>query len=431
MIERYSRPEMTQIWAPENKFKIWLEIELLAMEAWAHIGGIPKEAALVCREKAAFDIHRIDEIEKEVKHDVIAFLTAVAEKVGPQARYMHKGMTSSDILDTCLSYQLKQASEILLGDLDQLLKALEKRALEHKDTVRMGRSHGIHGEPVTFGLTLAMFYDEFKRDRLRLEQATDQASVGQISGAMGTFANVDPRVEEFVCKKMGLKPAKISTQIIQRDRYAHYFCTLALIAASVENLATEIRHLQRTEVYEAEEYFSPGQKGSSAMPHKRNPVLTENLCGLSRVIRGYAVTAMENVTLWHERDISHSSAERIIAPDATVTLDFMLVRLAGVIEKLLVYPKNMLKNFNQHKGLHNSQRILLALTDKGCSRETAYKLVQRNAMKVWEEGKDFQTELLSDRDLTKYLSEKEIKGMFDLAYHTKHVNTIFKRVFES
>ncbi len=431
MIPRYSRPEMVSIWEPENKFKIWLEIELLAMEAWAELGVIPKEAALVCRKKARFDIAAIDEKEKEVKHDVIAFLSVVEKFVGPEARLMHKGMTSSDVLDTCFSYQIKQAADLLLAGLDKLLAALKKRAHEHKDTVRIGRSHGIHGEPVTFGLTLAMFYDEFQRNRKRLIEAREQVAVGQISGAMGTFANVEPFVEEYVCKKLGLKPANISTQIIQRDRYAHFFTTLAIIASSIENVATEIRHLQRTEVYEAEEYFSPGQKGSSAMPHKRNPVLTENLCGLARIVRGFAVPALENVTLWHERDISHSSAERYIGPDATITLDFMLARLTGVIEKLLVYPENMKRNMEKLGGLHNSQRVLLALTDKGCSRDDAYKLVQRNAMKVWEHGKDFQTELKADAEIKKYLNEKEIGALTDLAYHTKHVDTIFRRVFGS
>lgn len=429
MIERYSRPELVAIWQPENKFKIWLEIELLAMEAWAELGQIPKDAAAVCRKKAAFDIARIDEIEREVKHDVIAFLTSVAEFVGPEARYMHKGMTSSDVLDTCFSLQLRQTADILLVDLDRLLAALKKRAYEHRMTVRMGRSHGIHGEPVTFGLTLALFYDEFKRCRDRLVAARDEVSVGMISGAMGTFANVDPRVELYVCNKLGLKPAPISTQVIQRDVYAQFFTVLALIASSVEKIAVEIRHLQRTEVYEAEEFFSKGQKGSSAMPHKRNPVLTENLTGLARMVRSYAVPAMENVALWHERDISHSSAERLYGPDATVTLDFMLNRLVGVIDNLLVYPENMLKNLNQHKGLYNSQRILLALTDKGCSREDAYKLVQRNAMKVWEQGKDFQVELLADAEVMKFLSTSDIKSMFNLDYHTQHVDTIFKRVF--
>ncbi|MCP5464456.1 MAG: adenylosuccinate lyase [Deltaproteobacteria bacterium] len=429
MIERYARPEMKAIWTQENKFKIWLEIELLAMEGWVKLGVIDQKIAKVCREKAGFDCDRIDEIEAEVKHDVIAFLTSVSEHVGPEARLLHKGMTSSDVLDTCLAYQLKQASTILLDDLDRLLAALKKRAYEHKHTIRIGRSHGIHGEPTTFGLMLALYYEEFQRAKLRLQEATEQVAVGKVSGAMGTFANVDPKVEEHVCQKLGLKPAPVSTQIIQRDRHAHYFSTLALIASSIDKLATEIRHLQRTEVYEAEEYFSPGQKGSSAMPHKRNPVLTENLSGLARVMRGYAVTAMENIALWHERDISHSSAERYVAPDATITLNFMLNRLSGVVEKLLVYPDNMMKNLNIHKGLYNSQRVLLALTDAGVSREDSYRLVQRNAMKVWEQGKDFKEELLGDEEVSKALDQKQIEALFDLEYHTKNVDTIFNRVF--
>lgn len=429
MIPRYSRPEMVRIWEPENKFKIWLEIELLALEAWAAFGAVPKDVPPRVRQKAGFDIARIDTIECEVKHDVIAFLTSVSEHVGPEARYLHKGMTSSDVLDTCLGYQLKQSGELLLKGVDGVLAALKKRAFEHKDTVQIGRSHGIHGEPVTFGIKLALFYEEMRRGRVRLEQAIEQIAVGKISGAMGTFANVEPFVEEYVCQKLGLAPAPVSTQIIQRDRHAHFFSSLALLASTIEKIAVEIRHLQRTEVYEAEEYFSPGQKGSSAMPHKRNPVLTENLTGLARVIRGYAVTAMENVPLWHERDISHSAAERIIAPDATVTLDFMLARLQGVIEKLVVYPENMRRNLDLHKGLYNSQRVLLALTDKGVSREDAYRLVQRNAMKVWEQGKNFEQELLADVEVRKSLSDQDISGMFDLAYHTKHVGTIFKRVF--
>lgn len=429
MIERYSRRDMVAIWEPQNKYKIWLEIELLALEAWVELGAVPAPVAKSVRSKAQFKIERIDAIESEVKHDVIAFLTSVGEFVGEEARYLHKGMTSSDVLDTCLAFQLKQATEILLKDLDKLLAALKKRAFEFKDTVQMGRSHGIHGEPVTFGLKLALFYEEIKRAKQRLEQALEQVAVGKISGAMGTFANVEPFVEEYVCKKLGLKPDSISTQIIQRDRHAHYFTALALVATSVEKISLEIRHLQRTEVYEAEEFFSKGQKGSSAMPHKRNPVLTENLTGLARVLRGYAVTALENVALWHERDISHSSAERVIAPDATVTLDFMLGRLTGVIENLLVYPNNMRKNLELHKGLYNSQRILLALTEKEASRDDAYRLVQRSAMKVWEEGKDFLTELSQDTEVTCRLPVDELKKLFDLAYHTKHVDTIFKRVF--
>jgi adenylosuccinate lyase len=429
MISRYSRPEMSRIWEPESRFKIWLEIELLALEAWEKLGAVPKDSARKLRSKARFNIDRINAIEKEVKHDVIAFLTSVSENAGPESRFLHKGMTSSDVLDTCLAVQLKQASGILLQGLDGLLQVLRARAQEHKNTLRIGRSHGIHGEPVTFGLTLALFYDEIKRNRTRLERATDEIAVGKISGAMGTFANVEPAVEEHVCQKLGLKAAAISTQIIQRDLHANYFQTLALIATSLEKIAVEIRHLQRTEVYEVEEFFSAGQKGSSAMPHKRNPVLSENVTGLARVIRGYAVTALENVPLWHERDISHSSAERIIAPDATITLDFMIQRMTGVIENLVVYPERMLKNLNLHKGLCNSQRVLLALIDKGCSREDAYKFVQRNAMKVWEEGKDFLTELSADKDVTRYLPTEELGALFDLAYHTKHVDTIFKRVF--
>lgn len=429
MIERYARPAMTRIWSADNKFHIWLKIELLALEGWAELGVVPKEAVEACRRKARFDVARIAELEKELKHDVIAFLTNVSENIGPEARYLHRGMTSSDVLDTCFSYQIKQASEILLTDLDELLAALKTRAFEHKDTLQMGRSHGIHGEPVTFGLTFAMFYDEFERARERLEHALEHVAVGQISGAMGTFAHVDPRIEAYVCQKLGLKPAKISTQILQRDRYAYYFTTLALIASSIEKIATEIRHLQRTEVSEAEEYFAAGQKGSSAMPHKRNPVLTENLTGLARVMRGYVIPAMENVTLWHERDISHSSAERIIGPDATVTLDFMLGRLTGVIKNLLVYPKTMRQNIDKLKGLHNSQRVLLALTDKGVSREAAYEMVQRNAMKAWLKGMDFKIELKKDKDVAAHLSAEEIEDLFDLAYYTKHVDTIFKRVF--
>lgn len=430
MISRYSRPEMSRIWEPESRFKIWLEIELLALEAWEKLGAVPQGTARKLRSKASFNIDRINAIEKEVKHDVIAFLTSVAETAGPESRFLHKGMTSSDVLDTCLAVQLKEASNILLKGLAELMQVLRARAHEHKNTPRIGRSHGIHGEPVTFGLTLALFYDEIRRNLGRLERARDEIAVGKISGAMGTFANVEPGVEEFVCQKLGLRPAPISTQIIQRDSHAHYFQTLALVATSLEKMAVEIRHLQRTEVHEVEEFFSPGQKGSSAMPHKRNPVLTENVSGLARVIRGYAVTALENVPLWHERDISHSSAERIIAPDATVTLDFMISRMTQVIENLVVYPDRMLKNLNLHKGLYNSQRVLLALTDKGCSREAAYQLVQRNAMKVWEEDKDFLSELSADPDVTRHLSPDELGGLFDLAYHSKHVDTIFKRVFE-
>jgi len=432
MIPRYSRPQMAAIWSPESKFRIWFEIEAHAADAMAELGIIPKEAAKTIWEKggnATFDIGRIDEIERETKHDVIAFLTHLAEIVGPDARFVHQGMTSSDVLDTCFNVQLVRASDILLADLDQLLAALKQRAFEHKDTVTIGRSHGIHAEPTTFGLKLAQAYAEFVRCRERLERAREEVATCAISGAVGTFANIDPRVEAHVAAKMGLKPEPISTQVIPRDRHAMYFATLAVIASSIERLAVEIRHLQRTEVLEAEEFFSPGQKGSSAMPHKRNPVLSENLTGLSRMVRAYALPAMENVALWHERDISHSSVERMIGPDATVTLDFALARLTGLVERLVVYPQNMQKNLDRFRGLVHSQRVLLALTQAGVSREDAYRLVQRNAMKVWEQGADFLEELLADREVRAALSEEEIREKFDLAYHTKHVDTIFKRVF--
>ncbi|MHB8057877.1 MAG: adenylosuccinate lyase [Desulfuromonadaceae bacterium] len=429
MIERYSRPEMTQIWAAENRFRIWLEIETLACEAQAELGVIPKEVVPVIRAKGDFDIARIDVIEAEVKHDVIAFLTSVAEYVGPEARFIHQGMTSSDVLDTCLSVQLVQAADELLADLDMLLDSLKVRALEHKDTVCIGRSHGIHAEPVTFGLKLASFYAEMERNRVRLLAARENIATGAISGAVGTFANIDPFVEEYVCEKMGLKPEPVSTQVIPRDRHAEFFCTLAIIASSMERIAVEVRHLQRTEVLEAEEFFSKGQKGSSAMPHKRNPILSENLTGQARYIRSLCIPALENVALWHERDISHSSVERYIAPDATVALDFSLRRLNGLIKNLVVYPDNMLRNLNQMKGLVFSQKILLDLTQAGVSREDSYRLVQRNAMKVWEQGADFQTELLADQEVVGALGETKIRESFDLSYHLKHVGTIFKRVF--
>ena len=429
MIERYSRPEMTHIWAAENRFRIWLEIETLACEAQAELGVIPKEVVPVIRAKGAFDIARIDVIEAEVKHDVIAFLTSVAEYVGPEARFIHQGMTSSDVLDTCLSVQLVQAADELLADLDMLLESIKVRALEHKDTVCIGRSHGIHAEPVTFGLKLASFYAEMGRNRVRLLAARENIATGAISGAVGTFANIDPYVEEYVCAKMGLKPEPVSTQVIPRDRHAEFFCTLAIIASSMERIAVEVRHLQRTEVLEAEEFFSKGQKGSSAMPHKRNPILSENLTGQARYIRSLCIPALENVALWHERDISHSSVERYIAPDATVALDFSLRRLNGLIKNLVVYPDNMLRNLNQMKGLVFSQKILLDLTQSGVSREDSYRLVQRNAMKVWEQGADFQTELLADQEVVGALGETKIRESFDLSYHLKHVNTIFKRVF--
>ena len=429
MIPRYTRAEMARIWEADNRFRIWLDIETLACEAQAELGVIPKEAVPVIRAKGNFDIARIDAIEAEVKHDVIAFLTSVAEFVGPEARFIHQGMTSSDVLDTCLSVQLVQAADLLLDDLDLVLASIRERALEHKDTVCIGRSHGIHAEPVTFGLKLASWYAEMARNRARLSAARATIATGAISGAVGTFANIDPYVEEYVCARMGLTPEPVSTQVIPRDRHAEYFCTLAVIASSMERIAVEIRHLQRTEVLEAEEHFSKGQKGSSAMPHKRNPILAENLTGQARYIRALCLPALENVALWHERDISHSSVERYIGPDATVALDFSLRRLNGLIKNLVVYPDNMRKNLELMKGLIFSQKILLDLTQAGVSREDAYRLVQRNAMKVWEEGKNFQEELLADAEVVGALGEAKIRESFDLGYHLKHVDTIFKRVF--
>ncbi|TCP61897.1 adenylosuccinate lyase [Rhodovulum bhavnagarense] len=432
MIPRYARPEMTAIWEPATKFRIWYEIEAHACDAMAELGVIPKEnaAAVWKARNVQFDVARIDEIEAVTKHDVIAFLTHLAEHVGSdEARFVHQGMTSSDVLDTCLNIQLTRAADILLEDMDKVLAALKRRAYEHKETVRIGRSHGIHAEPTTMGLTFARFYAEMARGKARLLAARAEIATGAISGAVGTFANIDPGVEEHVCKMMGLTPEPISTQVIPRDRHAMFFATLGVIASSMENIAIEIRHMQRTEVLEAEEFFSAGQKGSSAMPHKRNPVLTENLTGLARLVRMTVIPAMENVALWHERDISHSSVERGIAPDATVTLDFALNRLAGVIDKLVIYPENMLNNMNKFKGLVMSQRVLLALTQAGISREDAYRLVQRNAMKVWEEGRDFKQELLADAEVVAALSPAEIEEKFDLGYHTKHVDTIFARVF--
>jgi adenylosuccinate lyase len=420
---------MAEIWSPETKFSIWLEIETLAVEAMADLGTVPKEAAQAVRERGGFDIARIDEIEREVKHDVIAFLTSLSEHVGPEARFVHQGMTSSDVLDTCMNVQLVRAADILLVDMDALLAALKRRALEHNDTVCIGRSHGIHAEPTTFGLKMAYAYAEFARGRERLVAAREEVATAKISGAVGTFANIDPRVEAYVAEKLGLKPEPISTQIIPRDRHAAYFATLGVIASSVERLATEIRHLQRTEVGEAEEYFSPGQKGSSAMPHKRNPVLTENLTGLARMVRAYALPAMENVALWHERDISHSSVERMIGPDATVTLDFALSRLASVIDKLVVYPEKMKQNLEKGGGIVHSQRVLLALTQAGVSREDAYRMVQRNAMKAWQGGGGFLALLKADTEVTTALSADQIEACFDLGYHTKMVEVIFKRVF--
>jgi adenylosuccinate lyase len=432
MIPRYTRPQMASIWEPQTRFKIWFEIEAHAADALAELGVIPKEAAKTIWAKARdviFDVERIDEIERETRHDVIAFLTHLAEIVGPEARFVHQGMTSSDVLDTCLNVQLTRAADLLIEDVDQVLAALKKRAFEHKLTPTIGRSHGIHAEPVTFGLKLAYAYAEFSRARERLVTARKEVATCAISGAVGTFAQIDPRVEEHVAKAMGLTPEPISTQVIPRDRHAMYFATLGVIASSVERLATEIRHLQRTEVLEAEEFFASGQKGSSAMPHKRNPVLSENLTGLSRMVRAYVTPALENVVLWHERDISHSSAERMFGPDATVTLDFALNRLAGLIDKLLIYPANMQKNLDRLGGLVHSQRLLIALTQKGASREDAYKFVQRNAMPVWRGEGDFQTLLKQDADVKKYLTDAEIAEQFDLDYHFKHVDTIFGRVF--
>ena len=429
MIPRYSRPEMARIWEPEAKFSIWLKIETYAAQAMAELGLVPKHAADAVRKRGGFDAARIDQIEREVKHDVIAFLTSVSEHVGPEARFLHAGLTSSDVLDTCFNVQLVQAADLLIADVHALLAALKARAFEFKDTLTVGRSHGVHAEPTTFGLKLASAYAEFARARERLVRAREEVATCAISGAVGTFAHVDPRVEAYVAKKLGLTPEPISTQVIPRDRHAAYFATLAVVASSIERLATEIRHLQRTEVLEAEEYFSEGQKGSSAMPHKRNPVLSENLTGLARVVRAYAQPALEDVALWHERDISHSSVERVIGPDATIALDFALVRLTGIIKGLVVYPERMRANLKRLGGLIHSQRVLLALTEAGVPREEAYRMVQRNAMKVWDTGADFQATLLADKDVTKALSPDEIKAQFDLGYHTKHVDTIFARVF--
>ncbi|PZQ79972.1 MAG: adenylosuccinate lyase [Ancylobacter novellus] len=432
MIPRYTRPEMAAIWEPQTRFRIWFEIEAHATDALAELGVVPTEAAAKIWEMAkdaTFDVARIDEIEAVTKHDVIAFLTHLAEIVGPEARFVHQGMTSSDVLDTCFNVQLMRAADILIKDVDRLLAALETRAFEHKLTPTIGRSHGIHAEPTTFGLKLAQAHAEFQRNRARLVAARDEVSTCAISGAVGTFAQIDPRVEEYVAAKLGMKVEPVSTQVIPRDRHAAFFAALGVVASSMERVAIEIRHLQRTEVLEAEEFFSAGQKGSSAMPHKRNPVLTENVTGLARLVRGMVTPALENVALWHERDISHSSVERGIGPDATVTLDFALNRLAGVVEKLIVYPETMQKNLDRLGGLVHSQRVLLALTQKGASREDAYRLVQRNAMPVWRGEGDFQTLLTNDADVRSYLSAEEIVEKFDLGYHLKHVDTIFTRVF--
>jgi adenylosuccinate lyase len=429
VIPRYSRPEMTAIWEPENRFRIWFEIEAHACDAQAELGIVPKSAAREIWKKGKWEIDRIDAIERETKHDVIAFLTNLAEHVGPAARFVHQGMTSSDVLDTCLAVQLKQASDLLLVAMDRLLEALEKRAHEHKMTPTIGRSHGIHAEPVTFGLKLAGYYAEFARGRERLLRARDEIATCAISGAVGTFANIDPRVEAHVARKLGLAIEPVSTQVIPRDRHAMFFATLGVIASSLERLATEIRHLQRSEVREAEEFFSPGQKGSSAMPHKRNPVLSENITGIARLVRGMALPAMENVALWHERDISHSSVERVIGPDATIALDFALHRAAGMMEKLVVYPEAMQRNLDSLGGLVHSQRVLLALTQAGVSREDAYRIVQTNAMATWREGGSFKDRLLADAIVARHLKRAEVEAMFDLGYHFKRIDAIFRRVF--
>ena len=431
MIPRYSRPPMAAIWEAQNRYRIWFEIEAHACDAQAALGVIPKEAAAAVWKLGKFDPARIDEIERETKHDVIAFLTNLAEHIGPSARFMHQGMTSSDVLDTCLAVQLKQASDILMADLDALLAALKRRAYEHKDTLCIGRSHGIHAEPTTFGLKLAGHYAAFDRARERLRRARSEIATCAISGAVGTFANIDPAVERHVAEKMGLAVEPISTQVIPRDRHAMFFATLGVIAGSIENLATEIRHLQRSEVREAEEYFSPGQKGSSAMPHKRNPVLSENLTGLARIVRAAVNPALENIALWHERDISHSAVERVMTPDATIALDFALARLAGVIEKLVVYPEAMRRNLDLFGGLVHSQRVLLALTQAGMGREDAYQAVQRNAMRAWQEGVDFLGLLKSDPEVSARLAREVLEACFDLAYHTRRIDQIFDRVFGS
>lgn len=429
MIPRYSRPIMEKIWEPENRFQIWFEIEAHACDAQAELGVIPKEAAQAVWEKGGFDVKRIDVIEAEVKHDVIAFLTSLAEYVGPEARFVHQGMTSSDVLDTCLSVQLSQAADILLEDMDNLLAALKRRAIEHKLTPTVGRSHAIHAEPTTFGVKLAGFYAEFKRNKDRLEIARKEIATCAISGPVGTFASIDPKVEQHVADKLGLKIEPVSTQIIPRDRHAVFFAVLGVIASSLERLAVEVRHLQRTEVREAEEFFSEGQKGSSSMPHKRNPVLTENITGLARLVRGHVIPALENVALWHERDISHSSVERVIGPDSTIGLDFALARMTNVIDKLIVYPENMQSNLDKLGGLIHSQRVLLELTQKGMTREESYAAVQRNAMPVWLEGKDFRNLLKADSAIEKYLNNNEIDELFDMSFHMKHIDTIFSRVF--
>lgn len=429
MIPRYTRSEMGRVWTDQRKFESWLAIELLVCEALSELGQIPAEAVREIKKKAAFNVERINEIEKVTKHDVIAFLTSVGDSIGPLSRYLHYGLTSSDILDTSLAMLLKEASDIILQDIQRLTEILKKKALEHKETLMIGRSHGVHAEPITFGLKMALWYDEMKRNFLRMERAKAAISIGKISGAVGTFAHVPPFVEEFVCRQLGLKPAPISTQIVQRDHHAEFFTTLAIIASSIEKFSVELRHLQRTEVLEAEEFFSKGQKGSSAMPHKRNPISAENLSGLARMVRSYSLAALENVPLWHERDISHSSVERVIAPDATILIDYMLNRLASLIEKLIVYPENMKNNLERMGALLFSEAILLVLTQKGLSREEAYAVVQRNAMKAWEKGENFKTLLFQDGEIQRLLNRDELDAIFDVQSHLKHVDDIFRRVF--
>jgi adenylosuccinate lyase len=429
MIPRYTRPEMGRIWTEQRKFETWLEIELLACEALSQLGMIPGDAVKEIREKAAFNVDRVNEIEKVTKHDVIAFLTNVGESIGPLSKYLHYGLTSSDILDTSLALLLKEASQLILQDLHRLLEVLKKKAFQYKETLMIGRSHGVHAEPITFGLKMALWYDEMKRNLIRMERAKEAVSVGKVSGAVGTFAHIPPSVEEFVCGRLGLKPASISTQVVQRDHHAEFFTTLAIIASSIEKFSVELRHLQRTEVLEAEEFFSKGQKGSSAMPHKRNPISAENLSGLARLVRSHSLAALENIPLWHERDISHSSVERVIAPDATILIDYMLNRLTSIIENLIVYPENMKANLEKMGGLIYSEAILLLLTRKGLSREEAYGVVQRNAMRVWEESRDFKTLLSQDEVIKRLITQKELETAFNVQDHLKHVNDIFRRVF--